>query len=249
MTTVTKPIDNIGCEYISNKCGKFIIIDYKGNDKYTVKFEDGTIIENNQLGTIKRGEIKNPNVRNRYNVACLGIGEYSYKTHKSYYTKWNSMLARCYNKDYHLKFPTYIGCTVCEEWLNFQNFAKWCEDNYIEKYELDKDILKLNNKLYSPENCCFIPKEINYLINNCKKQDINLPTGINKTRVGNYAVGICKFKKIYYFGTYTSIKEAFQVYKINKELYIKEVAEIWKNKISENVYNRLINYKIEEILN
>ena len=51
-------------------------------------------------------------------------------------------------KDY--KNKTYIGCTVCEEWHNYQNFAQWHEEHYYEVPNeimcLDKDILIKGNK-------------------------------------------------------------------------------------------------------
>ena len=40
-------------------------------------------------------------------------------------------------------------------------------------------------------------------------------------------------------------EEAFQAYKIAKEQYIKEVANKWRDKISENVHKALINYTID----
>ena len=45
----------------------------------------------------------------------------------------------------------YLDVTVCEEWHNFQNFAKWFYENYYEisgeKMRLDKDILIKGNKM------------------------------------------------------------------------------------------------------
>lgn len=38
------------------------------------------------------------------------------------------MLQRCYNN----KQLSYFDCEVCDEWLCFQNFAKWYEENYYE---------------------------------------------------------------------------------------------------------------------
>ena len=40
-------------------------------------------------------------------------------------------------------------------------------------------------------------------------------------------------------------EEAFQAYKTAKEAYIKEVAERWKGKIDDKVYQALLEWKIE----
>lgn len=50
---------------------------------------------------------------------------------------------------------------------------------------------------------------------------------------------------INYYSAYNSFEEAFKIYKNTKEEYIKEVAEIWKYKITHNVYQALKNYLIE----
>lgn len=54
------------------------------------------------------------------------------------------MLERCYSDKLYKRYPTYRVCSVTEEWYNFQNFAKWYDENYYEvddeKMELDKDI-------------------------------------------------------------------------------------------------------------
>ena len=39
--------------------------------------------------------------------------------------------------------------------------------------------------------------------------------------------------------------EAFNYYKINKENYVKELAEKWKGQIDERAYEALINYTVE----
>ena len=53
--------------------------------------------------------------------------------------------------EYYNKNLTYTNCEVDEDWLNFQNFAKWYKENYYEiegeQMELDKDILYKHNKL------------------------------------------------------------------------------------------------------
>lgn len=82
---------------------------------------------------------------------------------KSYYT-WQNMLQRCYDAKFHEKYPTYIGCAVHSEWLSFQNFAEWFEGNYPKdgnKYQLDKDLKIIGNKVYSPDACLFTSRQVN----------------------------------------------------------------------------------------
>jgi len=163
---------------------------------------------------------------------------------KSYKT-WCSMFVRCYSKIYQKTEPTYIGCEVCEEWLRFSNFKKWFDKNYKEGYELDKDVLVKGNKLYSPNTCCFIPKEINRLLINCKRKRGNYPVGISYVN-GKYIAHMRKNKKQIHLGTFNTTKEAFNAYKESKELYIKQLANDFylKGKITLDVYKALLNYSI-----
>ena len=43
---------------------------------------------------------------------------------------WNDMHSRCYNEKLHKRFPEYIGCTICDYWLeDKERFYKWVEEN------------------------------------------------------------------------------------------------------------------------
>lgn len=81
-----------------------------------------------------------------------------------YYSKWKSMLMRCYSLSYHVKYPTYADCVVCEEWKSFMAFLAWMSVQHWEDRELDKDVVVQGNKTYSPETCRFIPKQLNTLL-------------------------------------------------------------------------------------
>lgn len=109
------------------------------------------------------------------------IGSISLNSHhiKSYMS-WKNMLIRCYSAKYQINKPTYIGCSVCDEWLYFTNFKKWHDANYKEGFELDKDILFQGNKIYSPANCCFIPNYLNAILNDHGNARGELPLGITK---------------------------------------------------------------------
>lgn len=178
-----------------------------------------------------------------YKIGYLGIGNNLAISSNKIYVLWKSILQRCYSENKQLKTPTYIGCTVDERWHNFQVFAEWYNQNYIDGWYLDKDILFKGNKIYGPDTCCFVPVEINNLfIKNNKRRNICI--GITK-RYDKFQVNFKVNGKSEYFGTYNTIDEAFINYKINKESYILDIANKWKEKISDNVYQALINYKVE----
>ena len=110
-----------------------------------------------------------------------------------YYVKWVSMLHRCYKNTY--KNPTYSGCTICEEWIYFSNFKSWMETQDWEGKDLDKDLLVYQNKVYSPETCCFLEHKINTFLHTNVKIRGKHPLGVSfnnrdklymgKVKIGN----------------------------------------------------------------
>lgn len=78
-----------------------------------------------------------------------------------YYNTWKNMLERCYSAKKQESYPTYIGCTVSDEWLTFSNFKSWMERQDWEGKQIDKDILFEGNKVYSAETCVFVTKMVN----------------------------------------------------------------------------------------
>lgn len=167
------------------------------------------------------------------------------KDYKSY-KKWSAMLERCYSEKLHLKHPSYKECSVCEDWHIYSNFRKWFDKNYIEGYDLDKDILVKGNKIYSPETCCFVPRSINSLvIKNCAKRG-KYPIGVSKHNRVSYVAQMTLNRNHVTIGIYHSVLEAFDAYKRYKERYVKEVAIKYFNegKIKQNVYEALMNYEV-----
>lgn len=80
---------------------------------------------------------------------------------EKFYQSWLGMLERCYSDKMHSKKPTYIGCSVCEEWLSLSKFKEWYDENCVDGWHLDKDLIHKHNKIYSPDNCVFVPAKIN----------------------------------------------------------------------------------------
>lgn len=161
------------------------------------------------------------------------------------YRIWNNMLVRCYDDKYHLKYPTYIGCSVCDEWLLFSKFKEWFDKNYIEGYALDKDILCKGNKVYSPTTCCFVPNEINALLIKHDNKRGKYPIGVGK-HGDKFCARINLYGKTKWIGVFNTKEDAFSAYKQEKENYLKEIAEKYFNdgKITKKVYNALCKYEV-----
>lgn len=189
--------------------------------------------------------MKDVQKRTVYNIGFRGEGPYEI-TKSGERTKasaiWKGMLQRCYRRLGGSK--SYEGVTVCEEWHNFQNFAKWFYEHYQEGFDLDKDILVKGNKVYGPETCCIVPKPINYLFMKCDKKRGDYPIGVSLVH-NRFQVTLRKYGKTFNIGRYTTIEEAFNRYKECKEDYIKEMADKWKEVLSDRVYQAMYNYKVE----
>ncbi len=161
------------------------------------------------------------------------------------YSHWTSMLGRCYSTK---QTTGYIGCTVSENFKNFQYFAEWCNNQFgfgEKGYHLDKDILLKDNKVYSEDTCCFVPKRINYLVLNKRWNRGEYPMGVCYDKTAKrFKANITANNKTINIGNYKTPIEAFLAYKEVKEAFIREVAENYKALISEQVYYSLINWEI-----
>ena len=123
-------------------------------------------------------------------VCGIGINDYAGcvkikgKHIKSYKT-WGHILERCYSTRCQIKHPTYIGCSVCSEWLFFSNFKLWYDANYINGFDVDKDILIKGNKVYSPTTCIFVPRYLNSLLTDAANNRGKMPIGVSERKPNN----------------------------------------------------------------
>lgn len=149
------------------------------------------------------------------------------------YDLWNAMLSRCYCERELKRFQSYLGCTVSENFKDFQYFANWCNNQIgfgAEKYCLDKDVIKVNNKVYSENTCCFIPAEINNFFlrgisgKNGYKAGVYYHIRDNKF-VAQISLGSGKSTHLGYFETEDA---AHLAYYSRKERHAKELAEKFK---------------------
>ena len=147
-----------------------------------------------------------------------------------YYRKWQAILVRVYCPKYHSKQPTYVGSTVCEEWLTFSQFKHWMAAQDWEGKELDKDLLDYRNKHYSPETCLFITKAQNNLLTLCKARRGELPLGVYFNKANNkFQASLSCHGKSKHMGSYDTPEEASKVYVEAKLEYIAELAAAENN--------------------
>ncbi len=241
---------------LNNFGSKMIIVNYNNKRDIDIYFPKyNWIFFHAQYHNFKNGNISCPYEPKIYNKGYLGEGRYKIRDENGKLTKcyntWHSMLERCYAPKYHKKHPTYIGCEVCKKWLNFQNFAKWYYENYYviegERIDLDKDILIKGNKVYSPETCVFVPQRINELFTKRQNYRGKYPIGVMSYGNKNKFRVCCQniFNKRENLGVYENKEEAFYVYKRFKEKVIKQIADEYKDKIPQKLYNAMYRYEVE----
>ena len=104
-----------------------------------------------------------------------------------YYEVWESMLERCHSKKFLERKPTYIGTSVCSEWLSATIFKTWMEKQDWHGKCLDKDIIAPGSKLYSPDTCAFVLQATNSFVLASDASRGKCPIGVDLyKRTGKY---------------------------------------------------------------
>lgn len=225
------------------------IVRYKKCDDMDVEFLDDFhfVKKHVTYSNFKRGEIKNPYDKCLYGVGAIGYGKFKVKesTNGKYtqeYTAWVNMLKRCYYKNETALNSAYINkCTVCDEWMIFQNFALWFEKHKYpvnERLHVDKDIKNPSCKIYSPENCILVPQRLNMLFLNVPNNK-GLPNGIRKMKNRSFSAKYINTE----LGTYSTLEEAYFIYSKKKKQEIIKIANEYKDIIPMEVYNTIISYE------
>jgi len=168
----------VGDIYSSENYGSLEVIEYLDSKNVTVRFIKTGYVTTSRSDHIRNGKVKDKLLPNVHGVGYIGVGDYLSGTSAGItkqYVTWNGMLERCYCSKLHEVRPTYIGCSVVPEWHNFQNFAKWYDENHPKDgvdYHLDKDIRVPGNKVYGPKTCLFVTIIENTIAASCKNEHV-----------------------------------------------------------------------------
>lgn len=245
----------LGEKRINYQGQKMEIVKYQNCHNVDIKFESGSLVKNRRYNLFLSGSVSDPLYPSYLGVGYIGVGKYKTRNNNiktTAYIHWGSMLTRCYAEKY-IERANYSNCVVCNEWLNFQNFAKWHEQNYYElkdeSVELDKDIISKGNKIYSPEKCIYVPHKINTVVCNRHNDRGNYLLGVTKIQAKGrkkaFYASCNKNNKEFYIGIFETEQEAFYAYKKVKEQVIYELADSYVGKIPNRVIESIKNYKIE----
>jgi len=166
------------------------------------------------------------------------------------YGIWLNMLRRCYCQKYQAKQPTYVECSVSENFKSYSFFYDWCHAQIgygITGFELDKDILALNNnnKRYSEDICIFVPKEVNIFFNDHSLARGKYPLGVYLDKdAGKYRARCSVNGRLKHLGFFDCPDAAHAVYKRFKEELCKDTAVKWHDKIDKRAYDALMTWSV-----
>lgn len=229
--------DLIVTKYVNSKavCVKFVVTGYETTTK---------------ASNVIAGSVKDRLLPTVHGIGITGDSQVRVDgKHTKEYRLWNNMLKRCYSVGCQKIRPTYIDCSVSENFRYLQYFKEWCNNqigfNSVDEkgkpFALDKDILVKGNRVYNEDVCVFVPQEVNLLFTKRDKSRGEYPIGVSFHKSRGMLTATLNNKYLGYFNT---AEQAFQVYKTAKEAYIKEVANKWKDKIDPKVYEALMNYEV-----
>ena len=157
------------------------------------------------------------------------------------YSAWCEVIKRGYCSKYKAKYPTYEGVVVCNNWLEFSNFREWFINNHIDSYELDKDLLFVGNRVYSPKFCVFVPNWVNAFTTDCSANRGDYKIGVHWDISNNSFRSRCsnpKTKKREHLGLFKTEHEAYNAWlkrKLELALELKPEMDIIDLRIYTNI--------------
>lgn len=157
------------------------------------------------------------------------------------YSAWVNMVRRAYDPKYHARYQTYVGVTVCKEWHSFSAFRTWWIANYRDDGHLDKDLLVVGNREYSPWSCLYVPQWLNTFTTDSRASRGEFPIGVClHKRTGRYR-SQChnpitgKDIELGYFTTPESAHDAWRRYKLELAEQLKPEMEAIDQRVYPNI--------------
>lgn len=207
----------VGKIYKMNQ-GFFVkVLDYKGSREVLVEILITGERITRSLTEIKKGSIKDYSLLTSNGKGYLGKRGYSRK---------ETLIWRSFKR----KYENIYG--ICDNWLSFEIFIKWYNENKRDNFCLVTHLLEEKGAC-DESNTYFLPSQLHRILLPSSGYWIS-PKG--KIRL-NFMDGS--------YGIFSSKLEAIEKHKEVKKAYIVSLVEEYKNHISIELYNKIINYKIK----
>lgn len=256
-----KSVIKVGDVYTNARGDSFTVIGKSTMAGFwRIKFNDIGGFEND----VHRAQItsKTKSIANHNKPTVLGVGYFGdgpfvgnvtkdgVSTRTKEYESWRGMLKRCYCPKAQERQPSYKGCSVHPDWYNFQTFAKWYTEQpgYVEGWDMDKDLLVEGNKVYGPDTCVLLPRQINSLLAMVDfVGDRFLPRGVYIRAGGTYRVELGSLATKRSTVTVKTIEEAFELRNQNTVKRIDEIVDVYGNLIPEHVMS-IVKHRLHKLL-
>lgn len=193
--------------------GSLLILKYSNHNDIDV------ITNTGYRATVTSGIIKGRRMLDKFtttvlDIGFLGMGDFSTKTHREAYVQWRVLI-----------IDKKAGRTdVCDEWLNFQNFATWFYERWQYGQVINCMLLDPEDKIYSPETSVFLPKWLNFLLHG-RNKDPKTVRGSYCERTGKWMVALRVRDEIVMKKGFATSGIALMKYKEAKAEYILALLE------------------------
>ncbi len=241
----------VGDVYHTHNYGSYTIVNYISPKEVVIKFSQTGYTKSVYSSDINKGNIKDPYYPSIHGVAYCGEGQYPLtfkrdgnKINTPAYEVWLGRIKSCYgeSKSSHL----YTDTTVCGEWHNFQNFAKWYYEQvrlYGKGGNVDKDLCFLGNKCYSPETARYVPAAINSLFTGASGNTAGVHFDNSKKKfiaqIQKGELTASGRKKQSYLGAYKTYEQAEQAYITAKIVHVRETALKYQEQLAPDLFYKL----------
>jgi hypothetical protein len=161
------------------------------------------------------------------------------------YSTWSAVIHRSYDEKVHARYPTYIGCSVHSEWLRLSGFKAWFDQNHVEGWCLDKDLICPGNKVYGPEHCRYVPPYLNLIVTDSSATRGEWPLGVTKQKQGGKFRALCRVDgKQIRLGSFDCPQAAHKAWQVKKADVIDDALRRYMNErvVHLEVVRALIHY-------
>ena len=146
-----------------------------------------------------------------------------------YYADWRGMIYRV------ICDKRYAGVKIYNEWRYLSKFIEWVDSQPNKNWQnctLEKDLLSLDTKAYSPDTSVYVSKKVNTFISDGGRTPEGKMLGVTiskKSKIKPYQAQcknpMCQ-KRSNYIGVYPTELEAHKAWQAKKHEYACQLAEL-----------------------